>query len=232
MTAFESEVADPTRGVAYDFSSSSRTAILAFGGLFTRMGGIPPFEFFGQLEGVGASRVFIRDLEQAWYQCGVRGVAPDIRSCVTTLDRVLRENDVERLVCVGCSAGGFAAIMFGCLLGAAEVHAFAPQTTIRRRHLIVGRDKRWNKYLRAMTPKVDRSTLLLDVKPIVAACDATPDITVHWGANERRDGYHARRLAGLGGVQVVSYQGVGHNDLTRVLRDRGELRRILVSSIG
>jgi hypothetical protein len=83
-----------------------------------------------------------------------------------------------------------------------------------------------------MKPKVDRSALLLDVKPVVAAGNATPDITIHWGANERRDGYHARRLAGLAGVDVVAYEGVGHNDLTRVLRDRGELRRILVSSIG
>jgi hypothetical protein len=232
VSTFDVEIADPTRGVACDFSSGSKSVIVAFGGLFTRMGGIPPFEFFGQLDGVATARVFIRDLEQAWYQCGVQGVAPDIRSSAHWLGELLRENEIDRIVCIGCSAGGFAAMIFGALLGADEVHAFAPQTSIRRIHLLIGRDRRWNKYLKAMKPKVDRRSALRDVKPVVASRDRAQRIALHWGARDRRDGYHARRLAQIPGVDVIAYEGLGHNDLTRALRDRGELRRIITAAIG
>ena len=231
MAGFEVDLSDDSRGVVYDFPESSRTAVVAFGGLFTRMGGIPPFEFFGQLDDVPAARVFVRDLDQAWYQCGIRGVARDIAGGAAWLGDLLSEHRIERTVCVGCSAGGFAAIAFGCLVGAERVHAFGAQTTIRRRDLWRAGDHRWDKYLKAMRPKTRGRSTVRDVKPVVEANGQRTAITLHWGSSERRDGFHARRLASLPNVAVVSYDDLGHGDLTRALRDRGELRTILFDAV-
>jgi pimeloyl-ACP methyl ester carboxylesterase len=150
MAQFENDLSDDSRGALYDLEHSGGTAIIAFGGLWMRMGGLPPFEFFGQLEDVPSGRVFVRDLEQSWYQLGIRGAAPDIRTSAKWLADLLDAHGIQRTVCVGCSAGGFAAIVFGSLIGAAEIHAFGAQTTIARRDLWKMRDRRWNKYLKPM----------------------------------------------------------------------------------
>jgi len=231
MAQFESDLSDDSRGALYDLEHAGGTAIIAFGGLWMRMGGLPPFEFFGQLEDVPSGRVFVRDLEQSWYQLGIRGAADDIRASAKWLADLLEAHGIERTVCVGCSAGGFAAIAFGSLIGAAEIHAFGAQTTIDRRDLWKMRDRRWNKYLKPMRKNLGTRQPIFDVRSVLSIDAPNPDIYVHWGTNEERDGRHALRLDGLPNVTMVPHRDCGHGDLTRALRDRGELRRLLLQAL-
>jgi hypothetical protein len=231
VRSFEEDLADESLGVVADFSSGIRTAVVAFGGNATRMGGLPPFEFFHQLDGVTAGRVFIRDLDQSWYQLGIRGAGDDVAASATWLQRTLQQHDIERAVCVGCSAGGFAAIVFGGLLGASEIYAFNPQTTISRRGLWKVRDGRWNVYLEPMRKQLGDRQPVFDARSVVARASNRPRIFVHWGKNESRDKRHALRLRGVPNVELVPHDGLGHSDLTRALRDTGELRELLVRAV-
>ena len=231
MAQFENDLSDDSRGALYDLEHSGGTAIIAFGGLWMRMGGLPPFEFFGQLEDVPSGRVFVRDLEQSWYQLGIRGAAADIRTSAKWLADLLDAHGIQRTVCVGCSAGGFAAIVFGSLIGAAEIHAFGAQTTIARRDLWKMRDRRWNKYLKPMRKNLGTRQPIFDARSVLSIDAPNPDIYVHWGTNEERDGRHALRLDGLPNVTMVPHRDCGHGDLTRALRDRGELRRLLLQAL-
>ncbi|HEV7527161.1 MAG TPA: hypothetical protein VGP92_19555 [Acidimicrobiia bacterium] len=231
MARFESDLSDESRGVLYDLDGSGDTAIIAFGGLWMRMGGLPPFEFFGQLDGVPSGLVFVRDLEQSWYQLGIRGAADDIRASAKWLSDLLETHGIQRTICVGCSAGGFAAIVFGSLIGAAEIHAFGAQTTIDRWGLWRAHDTRWNKYLKPMRKRLGARQPIFDARSVLSTDAPNPDIYVHWGTDEKRDGHHALRLDGLPNVTLVPHSGVGHGDLTRALRDSGELRRLLLQSL-
>ena len=227
---FDVALADESRGVVVDFSPGSSAAVNAFGGLLNRMG-IPPFEFFGQLADVPASRVFIRDLDQAWYQCGIRGVSDDISSAAEWLKQLLKEHDIRHVVCAGSSSGGFGAILFGCLIDAQEVHAFGAQTTIEPRDLRRAGDTRWDSYLAAMQPKIRGRRTVLDVKPLVRSRKRRTHLHLHWGLGDDADSFHARRLARFRGVDLLPYEGLGHADLARELRDRGELRSVLMRSL-
>jgi pimeloyl-ACP methyl ester carboxylesterase len=206
-------------GIAYDFAGP--VAVVAYGGLLHGVGMMPPFEFFGVLDGLEVSRVFVRDFDQAWYQRGVRGVGDDYAAVAAALGELLSANGVERAVHVGSSAGGFAAIMFGCLTGAVAVHTFGAETTIDRSQL-AGHDSRWDKQLNRIDFG-DRSTML-DLAPLVASSPTR--VHCHWGALEVEDAWHAARIRCV----PHAYDGVGH-DLARVLRDRGELRSVLTNAV-
>lgn len=213
--SFAEALEDPYRGLVADLHDSP-TVVIAFGGIHTRMGGIPPYEFFGQLDGLDIDRVFVRDLDQAWYQNGIRGIADNITDAAKGLAEL---RDHERVVCVGCSAGGFAAILFGQLIDADETHAFGPQTVIAKRALRRMGDRRWDRYLKPVWKHVGT---LLDVGLEL------DNVTVHYGTDDRLDVVHAERLAGL--AKLVPYEGLGH-ELTRTLRDRGELQTILREAV-
>jgi pimeloyl-ACP methyl ester carboxylesterase len=231
MARFETDLSDDSRGALYDLDGDNDSAIIAFGGLWMRMGGLPPFEFFGQLDDIPSGLVFVRDLEQSWYQFGIRGAADDIRASAKWLSDLLETHGIRRIVCVGCSAGGFAAIVFGSLIGATEIHAFCAQTTIARLGLWRAHDKRWNQYLKPMRKQLGARRPIFDARSVLSTDTPNPHIYVHWGTNEKRDGRHALRLDGLPNVTLVPHNGVGHGDLTRSLRDSGELRRLLLQSL-
>ena len=91
---------------------------------------LPIFDFFGatkRLEaraGVRFNRILIRDIANAWYHRGVPGLGrhvDDVAASLRTLVRTIRPSEVTT---VGQSDGGYAAIMFGMLLGADRIVAF------------------------------------------------------------------------------------------------------------
>ena len=64
---------------------------------------------------------------------GIDKERPDFPSLIAYLKREIAQLKPDKLLCLGSSAGGYAAIAAGHLLGADYVHAFAPQTDLRRR---------------------------------------------------------------------------------------------------
>ncbi len=118
---FEEALRDESLGILADPTTPDEppaTLLIAFGGLASRLDGIPPFEFLSALSGTEARRVFIRDLNQSWYQEGVRGVSTTLAATTTALRALVAESGAQRVVTLGVSAGGFAAIYFGCQLEA------------------------------------------------------------------------------------------------------------------
>jgi hypothetical protein len=228
---FETQLSDDSRGVAHDVDGRYETVVIAFGGILMGMGGVPPFEFFHQLGDAPAARAFVRDLDQAWYQLGVRGVGDDIMSSAEWLSSLCRQHHVQRVVCIGCSAGGFAAMVFGSLIGADVVHAFAAQTTIEPRQLRQLVDTRWDTHLKRMRRKLGKRQPILDVRALLEESPNQPQVYVHWGTDDPRDTRHAVRMDGLDNVILVPHAGLGHADLTRALRDRGDLRRLVIDSL-
>lgn len=65
--------------------------------------------------------LLLRDLYNCWYQINTK-------EYINIILDVVRSRSYKKVVCIGTSAGGFAALMFGQLLKAHLVFAYSPQT--------------------------------------------------------------------------------------------------------
>ena len=226
---FEQALRDESLGIVADPTTPDGppgTLLIAFGGLASRLDGIPPFEFLSALSGTAARRVFVRDLNQSWYQEGVRGVSTTLDATTAALRALVTESGAHRVVTLGVSAGGFAAIYFGCQLEADFVLAFGPQTFTSRRLRALHRDRRWIEEI-ARIDRLDSASTCRDLKPIVAARTETrpTPIEIHYGRRSRVDRAHARRLRRFEHVTLIEHDA-GHNP-AKALKDAGELDAVL-----
>lgn len=207
------------------------TALVVFGGISGAFG-VPPFEFVRLSGELDTNVVFIRDRTQRWYQAGVPELGGDVRTAVEGLGRRLDELGLSRVVCVGNSAGGFAASVFGSLLGAVEVHAFVPQTTLLRRHRVVMLDRRWRSHMRATRRAArassDPASDALDLTRLLGG--NTVPLHVHYSETSRLDRAHARRMGRVPSCTLHAYDAGGHG-LVKMLRDDGRLLTILEGAV-
>src|SRR5215469_9069707 len=88
---------------------------VAFGGIAQGLG-TPVFEFMRTLSMAGVSSLFVKDPSQGWYQRPIEGLGESPAQMASNLGEMLKRNfPGKRVVAVGNSMGGFAAIAFGCL---------------------------------------------------------------------------------------------------------------------
>jgi len=223
---FRREVEDPNVPLSLDMGQDSSTLLIAFGGMAGELG-VPPFEFFRSTGGIPVKRLFVRDLLQVWYHRGIPGHGADIEQVAASLRAIVAANGVERLVVAGNSAGGYAALLFGTLLGADVVLCFSPQTVIDPEVLEEMDDHRWDEQLHALIAVggVDRRWMDLG-SALPAARSADTRYELYFDESFRADRLHAERLEGLPGLNVHRLQE-GEHDIVREMRDSGELERVL-----
>ena len=242
-----------------DSAAADTTLVIAFAGLAGRLGdaggrrvgdrhqvdghaGLPPHEFVNACKRAGATHViFCRDSQQAWYLRGKGGF--------DVIVAALRE-DIEalrpaRVLTLGSSMGGYAAIRAGLALGVWRVVAFAPQALIDS-----------TARTEADLPTMPFDELLRHLKRVLwmegvkmtslvesvsnCAPDACTSIEIHVGGNEAGDireaemvnaAVDARGNEGLVSCQVHIHRGQDHG-LVRAMRDTGELHELLVRLVG
>ncbi|MEL0615904.1 hypothetical protein V6243_03605 [Cobetia marina] len=124
--------------------NGSEVTIIAFGGMLTSLG-MPRKEFFGSAFNSNNNFIFLKDFWQCWYQKGLLGITNDIDSTVSHIKKIL-PNTTKKLICIGTSSGGFAAILFAELLKAETSISFSPQTYLDRKTFVRFRspDSRWD----------------------------------------------------------------------------------------
>lgn len=201
-------------------SAETDRLLVTFGGI---AGGfsLPPFEFNRLTQDLGCHRLFIRDLAQAWYQCGVPGLGGTVAQMADGLRARIADIAPRRTVFIGNSMGGFGALLFGALLDVPEVHAFAPQTFVDRRSRLLARDFRWRHQIRGMHRALRREDAVLDLRAPLRQLGQTR-FHVHYGTGDRLDSLHARRLENMDAVTLYPQHGVNHA-LVKDLRDTGVL---------
>jgi pimeloyl-ACP methyl ester carboxylesterase len=223
MVALEPLV-DPRVPVGREFSSESKTVVLACAAMSHFRP--PPFHLFEATTGLFAKRLFVRDPERIWFQHGLPGFGDTIDEVGVALRAILDEQEVERLVVMGSSAGGYAALAFGALLGADLVLSFSPQTTLDRTWLDSVGDDRWPGHFKTLEKRGGADPRWSDLR--VALPREHRDGTVfevHYPALFDADRLHAERLADLPGVRMHAHERASHNFI-QGLRNRGELPEI------
>jgi acetyl esterase/lipase len=154
-----------------------------------------------------------------------------LTSVADGLTRVLAARGVERLVVTGNSAGGYAALVFGTLLGADTVLAFAPQTVLDLDLLAELGDHRWDQTVGKIVAAGSLDERWVDLRAALPdARRANTHYQVYFDESLLVDRRHAERLRGLPGVRLYRF-GRGEHGLVRSLREAGALERMLRAAL-
>jgi hypothetical protein len=199
-----------------------KSPIFVFGGMAMGVS-MPVAEFRRFLSGQDRKIFFIKDFSQSWYQFGLVGLSRGVEETATLL-RTLVPRRAKEVSVIGTSAGGFAAILFGSLLGARRIVAFAPQTVLSPP--VVRRFKSHDTRVKRVLEEGSHRDLL----PVVAAHPG-PEITIHVGADNRVDLAAAKHLAKARGVRVERHPCATHA-IAAWMRDNGRLEEALKPVLG
>lgn len=193
---------------------------------------MPPFEFMAAARIIDASKLFIRDLHQTWYQTGVPNACSNIFEIAGYIERVRDELSARDVTLVGNSMGGFVAIAMSALIPKCRTVAFSPQTFISPTARLLSRDWRWMQQVVITYLRSCCRSHLYDVLPLLRrrSGEINP-IQIFAAENHRLDRLHAERLIGLPRLSVELVQGNSHN-VVRILRDKGCLPSILAGEPG
>jgi hypothetical protein len=211
----------PKEGLVVDLEHDAATLVVAFAGLRGFLGGFPAFEFRKILSSVDVKSAFFRDHYAAWYHRGVVDVGPGIESVLSRLQELQKE--AQRVVMVGNSAGGYAALLFGALLGC-EAYAFSPQTFIDPDQLRDAGDDRWDEELAALLDSGFFDSRYADLAPVMEKSEGRFEI--FYGALDGVDWKHVEPVRGLEQVTVNRIENCDHR-VVRHLRDSGWLLSFL-----
>jgi len=223
---YRRSLADEGVSVSLDTDVDSKTMLLTFGGMRSTAG-IASFEFVALTRAFGVKRMFVRDPRQSWYHRGMPQHGTTLESVGEVLRELLQEHDVERLVTVGNSSGGYAALVFGALLRADVALAFSPQTTLDRALLEQMNDHRWDDMLQPLYDKDALEQRWIDLgAALPGALQPGTRCNVYFDETLDGDRLHAERLAGIEGVRLFRFGRGGHS-LARMLRDCGALDYLL-----
>jgi hypothetical protein len=187
------------------------------------------FEFRKTFSSLEANVIYIRDLSHNWYLNGIPDVGESVNEiCDYFINKIKQYNpNGNKVITIGASAGGFAAILFGSLIDVNQAVAFSPQSFMDKFHRTLYYDYRWKDRVKQIYGGVKTNRQYLDVKPFVKNFSGNVDL--FYDKNHRLDYLHGRRIRYKNVIHFQSKNG-GHN-LVRELRDSGKLIEYIESII-
>lgn len=204
---------------------NSKNLIITFGGIKEGIG-MPVFEFYNSFVGLSCDKVFIKDVNQAWYHKGINKNVNDIFMIKNLLESIIKRKSYNKVLLIGNSMGGYAAILFGILLNVDNVIAFSPQTFLNRINRLRYRDKRWSVQISNVYLNNKDQKKFYDLKSFLMENKYDTNIDVYYSLNDKLDSKHSIRLKKQKRVNLFPIEKGNHN-LIRVLRDEGKLLEII-----
>jgi tetratricopeptide (TPR) repeat protein len=219
-------------GIQIDCQYNSNILLITCGGISQGMG-IPPYEFSRITSDLKIKKIFLRDCLQSWYQNGIKLVGDSIEQIVSYLKDFIQEEQIQKVVVTGNSAGGYAAILFGYLLEADAAIAFSPQTFIDPKNRSIFGDNRWqsqiNKLYKSFNPET--SNKYFDLINLWKHNNSIKtQFYIYFGRDHHLDAVHAARLQGCHNVTLQAYDGNEHN-IVKTLRNIGILKPLLLTQL-
>lgn len=219
----------PSDSILIEFNNS-KTLIVAFGGIKVR-GDKPVFEFLNLLkDNQTIDKIFIRDMNQVWYQNGIADDITNLRSVADYLENIISSKKYSNVVFIGNSMGGYAAILLGTLLRANKIIAFSPQTFIGRFRRLLSLDMRWRNQINNVHVNANKQPEYFDLKPLLKKGAHNTPIEIWYCKTHRLDSLHAQLLKKLPNVQLKTVFEGGHNCI-KSLKDAGQLYEIIINSV-
>ncbi|WP_303830810.1 alpha/beta fold hydrolase [Asticcacaulis taihuensis] len=188
------------------------------------------FAMSRELQDIRASRIFVNCPSNAWYQQGIPDVAPSIDALVTLLLDIVRQLGGKKLVCIGMSMGGYAALLFGLLLKCEHILAFTAELTLGdayARSFYANNLKVYDYRYRSLQPLIDANNKT-QISAIYGTHDQC-DLALLWpiaGLIEARNLFKTYLVAG---DHQVTYRLKISEILTQLMK-MGELKAADIST--
>lgn len=224
--AFEELLKDSTLSIASDLSRPGEPLLIAFGGRAGAMG-ILPFEFFRVTQELDVNKVFLRDLNQIWYQAGLKGHTTGIDDTAELLRQTIESISPSRVIVVGNSMGGYAALLFGILLAADSVHAFVPKSLLNAPEYLHNKES----YLELNDHYPDT---YFDIKQIMLdhiGVASKTELHVYFDPANAMDKKHADYLGSLRQISLHRVRAGGSHAVVKELNQTDRLKNIIRTAL-
>jgi tetratricopeptide (TPR) repeat protein len=222
---------DPTAELQTVAVPGADTAIFIFAGIGGGFSYLPLSHIDAVLADYHASVVYLRDYSARAYFEGIRAVAPTREETVRRLGEIATGLGARRVVMLGSSVGGFAAIRYATELGADAAVSFSAPTTLDPEFELVGKlnsgdnPGRMKRALGILVP--GEKDLVRDI----AQAPATR-VFYYYAEQYSAENEHAQRFSGLSNVALRPISAVSdHFVVLHAIAD-GEFDRLLVDDLG
>tara|TARA_Y100000741_G_scaffold121229_2_gene91072 strand:+ start:2045 stop:3448 length:1404 start_codon:yes stop_codon:yes gene_type:complete len=208
--------------------------LITFAGMGWK-GSIPTFIFHNFLKNYdNIDKLFLRDINCRYYMTGLKNSTSSIEETVDFISKFIENKKYKKIIGLGCSAGGFAAILYGHILKFNKVLAFSPQTVLNHKKTLLIGDKynapktcEWlhTRSKQILTPPSDlykKSLDLNNLKPFNCNIDVHYSISANMGT----DKLHAMYIEDFDKCKIIEHPGNDHM-VALTLRNNGQLKEII-----
>ena len=216
----------------YFYEDNNKDVLLvSFGSMGRRNKLIPSFNFYNLLKKNNSfDKLFFRDIDRSYYLTGLHNSTSDLHATIGLIKKLTSQKKYRKIVSIGASAGGFAAILFGHLLEFSKVIAFNPQTVISEEKETLVKD---NFYTVGLSKKL-RSLNLSDIfyQKCLNLKNFIPFKTkaeIHYSHLSEIDKNHAKFIEHKN-CKLIKHNSASHL-LALQLRDSEDLKDIIEQSI-
>jgi hypothetical protein len=211
---------DVAKDVQLQARPGAEVALMLFCGPRHRLG-MPMPLIHRWLARLGVSLIYLRDFNGHCYLKGVASLGADRPATIAALRRTLDGLGARRVICLGCSGGGFGALLYALELGGDGISMGSP----------VNMEPEFNRHmnhaataeqLKAAFPDED-----LDLRRRIEAAARPPRTLIVFGERNWNERIHAQQAEGLPGAELYPVAGYkGHATIVELIR-RGELDPML-----
>jgi pimeloyl-ACP methyl ester carboxylesterase len=210
---------DLSRDVRVAPRQGATTVLITFCGARHRLG-MPLPLIHRWLARLPAHLIYLRDFHSLCYLKGVASLG-DLDASVAALRVLLDELGARRVVCFGCSGGGYGALRYALELGGDAVSmgspvSMEPEFNARMNHLAAAQQ------MKAAFPDED-----LDLRRRFDTAARPPRTLIVYGEKSWNERIHAEHMAGGRGAALSPVAGYAGHDTAAELIRRGELEPML-----
>jgi predicted 2-oxoglutarate/Fe(II)-dependent dioxygenase YbiX/predicted esterase YcpF (UPF0227 family) len=216
--------------------NDSDTLIVSFSGMGWK-DAAPTFifnNFLKQYENV--DKLFLRDMGPnyskqiccRYYLLGFRNSTNNLEESIEFIKNLITQKKYNKIIAIGCSAGGYAAILFGHLLKFNKVIAFAPQVVLNnKKEELIGDIYNATQTCRWLTNKNKDNEFYQKCLDLKNFTPFNTSIDIHYSkeANNGIDKKHALYLQ-CENCKIIEHPGNNHM-VALTLRNNGKLKEII-----
>lgn len=205
-------------GILHEEGANPDMFVIAFSGAEAGLM-MHPYEFMAVTRLMDRPRIYLQDRYNVWYQNGINEKVSNFESLCACLGDKVRKSDTNKLLILGVSSGGFAALLAGHILRADYVHAFGPQTRIDLQSLI--RPSEWPLFcarrIGILYARHLKSRRFFDLRKVMSNYNGRTKYYVHYCAQNRPDRERAEYISDVTGVQLLGYPCAKHRVVETML---------------
>ena len=217
----------------YMEDNDSDTLLITFAGMGWK-DSIPTFIFYNFLKPyTNIDKLFLRDINCRYYISGIKNSTTCFKETIEMYRELISRKKYKKIVALGCSAGGYAAILYGELLGLDKVIVFSPQTVLTdRKEDLIGdiynapKTCKWLRTLHLDDEEYQKALDLNNYRPFKTKIDIHYSVNGNKGADKK----HAIYLESPN-CSTIEHPGNDHM-IALTLRDKGKLKEIIDEAIG